>query len=75
MPATSNGKKKRTPVDRIICHVDPGAEPGPASIVGEVTRRTENILQVETADGKLTVEVPDSATVEIASIAGKNRVE
>jgi len=54
--------------------VEPGASPGLGKIVGELLRRTENLLQIGTADGTVTVEVPDSAPVEIPGIPGPNDV-
>ena len=53
-----------------------GATTPDASLVGEIVRRTENILQV-IADGKtdqITVEVPETATVDIPAIPGENNV-
>ena len=47
---------------------------GSAAVSGELVRRTENLLGVATADGVVTVEVPDSATVEIPGIPGRNNV-
>ncbi len=45
-------------------------------VVGEVVRRTENVLQVAPIDGgeQVTVEVPDSATVSIPGVPGENDV-
>jgi leucyl-tRNA synthetase len=54
--------------------VDPDAPPESATVVGELKRRTENVLQVETATGLVTVEVPESATVDVPSIPGTNDV-
>ncbi len=44
------------------------------AVVGELMRRTENLLQVQTADGLVGVEVLPDATVEIPSIPGNNDV-
>jgi leucyl-tRNA synthetase len=44
------------------------------AVVGELVRRTENLLQVATDDGLISVEVPDSAAVDIESIPGTNDV-
>lgn len=52
--------------------VDSGETAG--DVVGEVMRRTENVLQVQTGDGLVTVEVPDEAAVSIPAIAGSNDV-
>ncbi len=41
---------------------------------GEIVRRTENILQVATDGGSVTVEVPDGAVVSIPDVAGLNNV-
>jgi len=54
--------------------VDPNSEPGDGLVVGELMRRTENLLQVETGDGLVGVEVPDTATVDIPTIPGVNDV-
>jgi leucyl-tRNA synthetase len=54
--------------------VDETAEAGPGQIVGELKRRTENILQVETGEGVVTVEVPETAVVETPRVAGVNDV-
>jgi leucyl-tRNA synthetase len=54
--------------------VDPDAATGDGLVVGEIVRRTENILQVETEAGTVTVEVPESATVDIPAIPGANDV-
>ncbi len=54
--------------------VDPEADASDATVGGELVRRTENVLQVETEEGLITVEVPESATVDIASIPGKNDI-
>jgi leucyl-tRNA synthetase len=55
--------------------VDPGAVPGAGMVVGELKRRTENLLQVETESGLVGVEVPDSATIQIPGIPGANTVD
>jgi len=48
---------------------------GPAEVVGELRRRTENVLTLQAADGSsVKVEVPATAAVRIASIAGDNSV-
>jgi len=54
--------------------VDPEATSVAGLVVGELMRRTENILQVRTESGAVTVEVPDSATIDIVSIPGDNTV-
>jgi leucyl-tRNA synthetase len=54
--------------------VDEDADASAGLIVGELKRRTENILQVQTDAGVVTVEVPDTAVVETARVAGVNDV-
>ncbi len=54
--------------------VDPEAADGAGLVVGELMRRTENVLQVDTAEGRVIVEVPKSAPVEVPTIAGVNDV-
>ncbi len=54
--------------------VDTAAAGDAGLVVGELMRRTENVLQVETVDGRVTVEVPESAMVEIPAIVGINDV-
>ncbi len=54
--------------------VDPGAGAEAGLVVGELIRRTEATLQVMTADGTVTVEVPATATLEIPAIPGDNDV-
>lgn len=54
--------------------VDGAAETGAGVVVGELMRRTENLLQVETGSGMVGVEVLADATVEIPSIPGSNDV-
>jgi len=54
--------------------VDEAAAPGAGMVVGELKRRTENLLQVVTDTGVVTVEVPDEATVEIPLVPGDNDV-
>jgi leucyl-tRNA synthetase len=44
------------------------------TVVGELRRRTENLLQVETATGLVGVEVPESTPVDIPDIPGENNV-
>ena len=51
-----------------------GEPPTGALVVGEVVRRTERVLQVEAADGRVTVEVPEDAAIEIPGIPGPNDV-
>ncbi len=52
--------------------VDPSAEAGSADVVGELMRRTENLLRVKTATGMVTVEVPDDVEVKIPAVPGEN---
>jgi leucyl-tRNA synthetase len=54
--------------------VDPHAAADAAPVVGEILRRTERTLLVDTGDEIVTVEVPESATVEIPGIDGLNDV-
>jgi leucyl-tRNA synthetase len=54
--------------------VDPGADDGAGLVVGELVRRTENALQVQTADGLVAVKVPVGAPVDIPDIPGSNDV-
>ncbi len=44
------------------------------SVTGEIVRRTERVLQVACERGVVTVEVPESAVVDIPSIPGANDV-
>lgn len=48
------------------------ADAGP--VVGELIRRTERTLQVQTVDAMVTVEVPEDAEVEVPGIDGVNDV-
>jgi len=54
--------------------VDSDAAPDAGDVVGEITQRTERIIQVATARGSIPVEVTDSATIDIPSIPGDNTV-
>jgi leucyl-tRNA synthetase len=54
--------------------VEPGAASDAGLVVGEIVRRTENVLQVEAGGETITVEVPESAIVDIPGIPGKNDV-
>jgi leucyl-tRNA synthetase len=54
--------------------VDASAGPEAGTVVGELIRRTENLLQVKTADGLKGVEVPEDAPVDVPSIPGTNDV-
>ncbi len=54
--------------------VDAEATADAGLIVGELMRRTENLLQVDVGDQTVTVEVPEGVTVEIPSIDGVNDV-
>jgi leucyl-tRNA synthetase family protein len=54
--------------------VDPEAEPDAGVVVGELKRRTENLLQVETDGGLVGVEVPPHVTIDIPAIPGVNDV-
>ena len=54
--------------------VDDHAQSNAAPVVGQLMRRTERTLQVETADGTVTVEVPEGAEVDVPGIDGINDV-
>ena len=54
--------------------VDDHAPEDAAPVVGELIRRTEQTLQVTTADGTVTVEVPAEAEVDVPGIDGINDV-
>jgi leucyl-tRNA synthetase len=54
--------------------VDADASRDAGEAVGELMRRTENLLQVETDTGLVGVEVPVGTTVEIPAIPGTNDV-
>ncbi len=54
--------------------VDEHAHDDAAPVVGQLIRRTERTLQVVTADGMVTVEVPDGAEVDVPGIDGINDV-
>ena len=54
--------------------VDDTADSSAGLVVGELIRRTENLLQVETEGGLVMVEVPETATVETPAVKGTNDV-
>ena len=54
--------------------VDDHAAPDAGPVVGELIRRTERTLQVQTDDDIVTVEVPEDAEVEVPGIDGINDV-
>jgi len=54
--------------------VDEHAQADAAPVVGQLIRRTERTLQVQTADATVTVEVPDGAEVDVPGIDGVNDV-
>jgi len=54
--------------------VDPEADPHAGLVVGELKRRTENALQVQTETELVAVKVPDGVEVDIPAIAGTNDV-
>ncbi len=61
--------------DRVRVVEGAAAAPNGTDIVGEIVRRTENILTVDTGAGQLaTVEVGAEAVVEIPAIDGDNTV-
>ncbi|MCP3994564.1 MAG: leucine--tRNA ligase [bacterium] len=51
-----------------------GADADAGDVVGQLMRRTENLLQVETESGLVGVEVRAGAPIDIPSIAGTNDV-
>lgn len=57
-----------------VIRVDPRARPGDGLVVGEILRRTENVVQVQTETGVVAVEVPETARVEIPAVPGDNDV-
>jgi leucyl-tRNA synthetase len=54
--------------------LEDGAEPPAGATVGELMRRTENTLRLDTSEGTITVEVPPEASVETAAVEGVNDV-
>ncbi len=68
------GRREGNRVVATSVRVDDAAEASAGLVVGELKRRTENLLQVETETGVVTVEVPSSATVETAAVQGVNDV-
>jgi len=68
------GERRGEVVVATSVRVDPHAAAGDGTIVGEVLRRTENILLVATEAGTVTVEVPAGAVVEIPGIPGDNDI-
>ncbi len=58
--------------DRILVSTDGVAPNG--GVAGEILRRTERVLQIADERGVVTVDVPESAVVEIPSIPGTNDV-
>ena len=68
------GRQDGTRVVASSVRVEESAGPGDGMVVGELLRRTENVLQVKTETGTVTVEVPESATVETPLVDGVNDV-
>ncbi len=68
------GERRGELVVAELVRVDPDAPPAGSILYGEVMRRTENILQIQTDDGLVPVEVPEDAVVEIPGIPGDNDV-
>ncbi len=63
----------RLTADSVV--VDPGAVPGDGSVVGEIMKRVESVLDVRGDDGTLVrVVVPEDAAIEIPEIPGDNDV-
>lgn len=70
---TLDGKVLRATRVQVITAAD--AAGSQADVVGEIMRRTENVLTVRELDGnRCTVEVSTEAVVDIPSIAGSNNV-
>jgi leucyl-tRNA synthetase len=55
----------------LVSAEDPAPEGG---VAGEILRRTERVLQIADERGVVTVDVPESATIEIPAIPGANDV-
>jgi leucyl-tRNA synthetase len=55
----------------LVSAEDPAPEGG---VAGEILRRTERVLQIADERGVVTVDVPESATIEIPMIPGANDV-
>ena len=63
--------------DRLVAtsvRVDRDAAPDAGDVVGEIMRRTENVLGVQSGDRVITVEVVDGASIDVPSIPGDNNV-
>ncbi len=58
----------------VASSVEIGDRGATGELVGEIMRRTENLLQVQVDDQLVSVEVPDDATVVIPSIDGVNDI-
>ncbi len=69
-----SGRQQGNRVVATTVRVDEAAGPEGGMIVGELMRRTENLLQIKADTGLVTVEVPESASVEIPLVAGTNDV-
>jgi len=52
--------------------VDPEAGYEDGAVVGELMRRTENLLHVRARDGTVMVDVPEGTPVEIPGVEGRN---
>lgn len=52
--------------------VDPEAGHEDGTVVGELMRRTDNLLHVQAQDGTVMVDVPEGTPVEIPGVEGRN---
>jgi leucyl-tRNA synthetase len=69
-----DGERDGQRVRATAVRVDPDAGDDAGLVVGELMRRTENVLQIATGDGIVTVEVPETAGVHIPAVDGANDV-
>ncbi|MGZ8754155.1 MAG: leucine--tRNA ligase, partial [Acidimicrobiia bacterium] len=69
-----DGRRDGKRVVATSVRVDETADASAGLVVGELKRRTENLLQVETEGGIVMVEVPETATVETPAVKGSNDV-
>lgn len=69
-----DGERDQGHVVATSVRVDPKAQEGDGLVVGEIVRRTETVLQVKVGGETVTVEVPESAIVDIPAIPGDNDV-
>jgi len=69
-----DGKREQGRLIAASVRVDDTADVGDGVVVGELMRRTENLLQVATDNAMVGVEVPSTTPVKIPSIPGTNDV-